>query len=59
MNIMRLVAEAHRLYPELRMAQLICCAAAKAVWQNDDVFYLPDDRLAHGLQSMIDERRKS
>ena len=52
-NVMRLLFEVHKQRPQLRLAQLICVAAANAQWQNDDVFYLPDERLAEGLEKML------
>ena len=57
MNIMRMVSEVHKMYPEMRIGQLIYCAAAKAGWNNDDVFYLPDEMLMRGLQEMMDRRK--
>lgn len=44
------------LYPELRVCQIIQCAANKGGWDKYDFFYCPDSLLMRGLQYMIEER---
>lgn len=54
-NVLNFLVSAHYMYPELRIGQLVCCAAAATQWQSDDVFYIPDERLADGLKKMINK----
>jgi uncharacterized protein YihD (DUF1040 family) len=35
--------------PDLRLCQLLTSAARSADWNNNDLFYLEDDRLLEGL----------
>lgn len=41
--------------PELRIGQTMVIAAKKGGWNQDDIFYCPDDILLKGLQILSDE----
>lgn len=45
----------HTHRPELRFAQILAIAAAKAGWKGNDIFYCPDDILEKGLGFMAEE----
>lgn len=40
-------------HPELRYAQIIFIAAQYGEWNDNDVFYCPDDILYRGLKQFI------
>lgn len=42
-------------YPELRVRQILVNAAHKAGWENDDIFYCPDEVLKKGLIEISQE----
>lgn len=41
--------------PELRISQIMVNAAIKGGWNQNDIFYCPDDILLKGLQMIWDE----
>jgi hypothetical protein len=55
-ELYRKLAYAIRLYPELRIGQLLVNAAHKGGWEQDDIFYCDNKTLMDGLQIMIDAR---
>lgn len=42
-------------HPELRVGQILVNAAHKAGWENDDIFYCPDEMLKKGLIEIAQE----
>lgn len=44
--------------PKLRICQIMVIAAKKGGWNQDDIFYCPDDILLKGLQILSDEAQK-
>lgn len=55
MKIAMLVYEIRQRHPELRLCQILSNAASKAGWDNNDLFYLPDDKLLEGLEILKKE----
>lgn len=45
-------------HPELRISQVLSISAKKAGWENDDLFYCPDDTLIDGLVLFLKEVRQ-
>ncbi len=41
--------------PELRVGQIMIAAARSGGWNNDDIFYCPDDVLLKGLEILSGE----
>lgn len=56
-DIMRDIFIIQQRHPELRVGQIIVCAAHKGGWTKDDVFYCPDDVLRSGLSKWVNEKR--
>jgi len=50
--ILELVRELWIAYPDLRLGQLILNAAVISGWKTNDVFYIEDDQLAHGIKAL-------
>ena len=50
-----LVYEIRQRHPELRLCQILSNAASKAGWDNNDLFYLPDEKLLEGLEILKKE----
>ena len=50
-----LVSQVNQKHPELRLCQIISNAANKAGWDNNDLFYLPDEKLLEGLKLLNSE----
>ena len=54
--MLELVRKLWIAYPDLRLGQLIYCAAIKycaagiAGWGSKDIFHIEDDQLAHGIK---------
>lgn len=55
MKTVMLVYEIRQRHPELRLCQILSNAARKAGWDNNDLFYLPDDKLLYGLEILKEE----
>ena len=55
MKIAMLVYEIRHRHPELRLCQILSNAARKAGWDNNDLFYLPDEKLLEGLEILKKE----
>lgn len=52
------LAYAIRLYPELRIGQLLVAAAHKSGWEQDDIFYCDNQTIINGLQKLIETRMR-
>lgn len=55
MKIAMLVYEIRQRHSELRLCQILSNAASKAGWDNNDLFYLPDEKLLEGLEILKKE----
>ena len=51
-----LILSALFAFPELRIGQLLVNAAHKGGWNQDDIFYCPDDVIEKGIKLLIEER---
>lgn len=49
-QITLIVFQIRQKHPELRLCQIFSSAASKAGWDNNDLFYLPDEKLLEGLE---------
>lgn len=54
-KISMLVYEIRQKHSELRLCQIISNAVSKAGWNNNDIFYLPDEKLLDGLEILKKE----
>lgn len=55
MKIAMLVYEIRQRHPELRLCQILSNAASKVRYENNDLFYLPDEKLLDGLEILKKE----
>ena len=49
-KIEMLLNEIKQKHPELRVCQILSIASYKAGWDNNNLFYLPDEKLLSGLE---------
>ena len=54
-KIEMLLNEIKKRHPELRICQIIDIAAYKAGWDNNDLFYLSDEKILSGLEILNKE----
>ena len=54
-KIEMLLKDIRHRHPELRICQILSIAAYKAGWDNNNTFYLPDEKLLSGLEILNKE----
>jgi uncharacterized protein YihD (DUF1040 family) len=54
-NILTSIERFWRLYPDLRLGQLLINVAYQSGWNNNDIFYLEDDILEQALDDFYRE----
>lgn len=47
------VSAVSRKYPQLRLGQILECAAEYGGWDQEDLFYVPDETLMNGLNKLL------
>lgn len=52
-NLIYLIKKVREQYPMLRIGQLLSLAAKRGGWEQDDLFYCPDEKIIKGLESMV------
>lgn len=54
-TILDQIKEVSKIVPELRLGQLLICAANKSGWVGDDIFNIENFQLSKGLLLLKDE----
>lgn len=54
-DISRYIKLYHDIFPMLRYTQIVSNAAKAGGWNNNDVFYCPDETLLRGLRILLEK----
>ena len=53
-NIMDLIVQAQKKYPEWRMGQTLSNAAKAGGWKEFDIFFCPNEKIVDGLKKILE-----